>query len=1412
MNMKKMKHLTALVLIGILVLIAFDAAHAASKMRTHAPQLQAGPTIWQEGKITRQAWMSLSEAALFLKKDVGSGAAVRGPLRSVSPDAVITAEQGRTLMVSMGRSASAETHAARIRSLHQIEGVQAARPVFYSSSTADPGTKMVLTEDIIVQFPAKTPPLAIREFEKRYGLKRIHAFGFTRNAYIYDAGDPMRCLALANELVKTRQVLIAYPDWIRTRTKRVIPDDTLFPNQWHLRNTGQSGGTVGEDVDIVTVWDTYRGSSSEVIAIVDDGLEIDHPDLSANVRSDLCWDYVDNEADTTDGDHGTSCAGVAAGRGFNGEGISGAAPAARLVGHRILPESGGILDSDVVDALTDDRSVIDIYSNSWGPTDGGYVLDGPSSLVLSALATGVATGRGNLGSIYLWAGGNGYDADNSNYDGYANSRYVIAVAASTNYGIRASYSEKGANILVNSPSNGGSLGITTTDRTGNQGYSSGDYTSTFGGTSSATPLAAGIVALMLQANPNLTWRDVRAILVQTAEQNDPTDSDWTTNGAGHHINHKYGFGRIDAQAAVTAAASWTNLAEETSAQGMSSPGLSIPDNNATGVSDTISIDSEISIEFVEVTFSAANHTYWPDLEVTLVSPDGTQSILAETHSASSSPSGSYDDWRFGTVRHFGENSQGTWTLRVRDLASGDTGTFQSWTLNIYGTQAASDTTAPVISDVSVSDLTDSTATITWTTDEESDGTVSYGTSNAEWEDYPSEAHVADASTSHSVTLTGLTDGTTYYFRVGSTDASGNGPGTNQGITNPSDEQSFTTTTDAPTITGIAVSRTPTTATITWTTDEPADSSVHYGPSTSSWGSYPSTLSDTALATAHSVTVTGLAEETTYYFMVGSTDASGNGPGLNENATNPSDEQSFTTTYSVPSVSGTPRIDFSARTVTITFNESGMLGAASESAYRFSPSLSFRTSGGTDDVVQISSSTYRLYMSSIPRYTIYRLTLSGITDADGHSLSKTSFTLNDTDSDRLADDWESFYGVSRAGSDDDGDGLTNLEEFTQGTSPIDSDTDGDGLPDAWEVRYDLDPLDDAGLNGASGDLDGDGWTNIEEYRNGTNPDSATSPVPEPPQVVEVHPHDGAGVSDATRIPANASFAVRLHDEDGIDLTDTGSIILSIDDGVNEPYTVTLADTDVVRVVKLSSDADTAVRSLWVVYDRSRESALGDFPYGETIIVTVQAGDRVDDWMDEQSYSFRVETEQDHQEAAAASPSVTALQQGDPVLKDGYDAGIQVLSGALAGAKVVYSGDEPVVPEFGPSDEIDMIGLDGVNTVGEVLNLQPPTIFNSPVKVFIPCSGYSDLTVVGIYLYGSAGWVLACDGAGVVQPGGEGWMVEGSRVDHPETSPPTIEIGVYHFTAVQAGSTEEPDIPTGSSGGGGGGGCFIGAAGL
>lgn len=222
--------------------------------------------------------------------------------------------------------------------------------------------------------------------------------------------------------------------------------------------------------------------------------------------------------------------------------------------------------------------------------------------------------------------------------------------------------------------------IPTTDLTGSLGSSTGDYTSSFGDTSAAAPLVSGVIALMLKANPNLTWRDVQYILVTTASQNDPTDSDWTTNGAGHLVNHKYGFGAIDAYAAVNAARNWTTVAPEVSiSSGIINVNQAIPDDDPEGITSTFTISDDIQIESVAVTFDAT-HTFRGDLKIVLTSPDGTESVLAEQHD----DSGDDYNWVFTSVRHWGESAVGEWELTVSDLAGGDVGTWNSWELEIYG--------------------------------------------------------------------------------------------------------------------------------------------------------------------------------------------------------------------------------------------------------------------------------------------------------------------------------------------------------------------------------------------------------------------------------------------------------------------------------------------------------------------------------------------------------------------------------------------------------------------------------------------------------------------------------------------------------------------------------------------------------
>lgn len=658
---------------------------------------------WYEHGVKQQARMALDEVAVFPEK--GKAARVdEGNLtqRFHARASIESKSEFVMFMKSPEKMAQKEELLARLATLRQGSNVRQASPVFYRSQKgrAQGKGRMALTGEIIVRFPAEYTESQIAAIESDYALTMLKSFHFAQNAFLYQVGDPLESVNVANRLYESGQAEYSYPNWFQSMSLQAIPNDPLFPDQWHLQNTGQGDGTPYEDVNIVSVWDTYKGSGT-VIAIVDDGLEIGHEDLSQNVIVSLSWDYVENDDDPTAEYHGTAVAGVAAGRGFSRLGITGAAPYAGLAGLRIGDYDSGLYIEAIPDALTHAYNQIDIYNNSWGLLE---ILERPGDLTEDALSGGAHNGRDGLGNIYVFSGGNGArEHSDSNYGGFSNSRYTIAVAASDWNGIHSTYSEEGANILVNAPSNTCSQyqsdlcvltsGITTTDRTGSvpdgyDFYDSGNYTHSFSGTSAAAPLVSGIIALMLEANPNLTWRDVQHILMKTATKNDPNDIDWRTNGVGYHINHKYGFGRINAANAVNLARGWIPLDNlvETYATGSSMPNLSIPDLGSP-VNDTISISEDITIDFVEVYFTAADHTRWSDLEIILTSPQETISILSPgMYEDDSGTEIRYHNWRFGSVRHFEESSQGIWTLEVRDRRSGDTGTFQSWGLRIWGFQ------------------------------------------------------------------------------------------------------------------------------------------------------------------------------------------------------------------------------------------------------------------------------------------------------------------------------------------------------------------------------------------------------------------------------------------------------------------------------------------------------------------------------------------------------------------------------------------------------------------------------------------------------------------------------------------------------------------------------------------------------
>lgn len=476
--------------------------------------------------------------------------------------------------------------------------------------------------------------------------------------------------------------------------------DPLFSQQWHLSNTGQSQGRAGEDLSVIGAWASVRGEGV-LVSVVDDGVDLAHEDLVANVDVTRSHDYLGNA--TADlAEHGTAVAGLIGARDENGLGGRGVAPRASVASFNLLQDS---TSANELDAMVRGLDVVQVSNNSWGDADDGTgQLTTADALWLMGVERGTREGRGGRGIVYLFPSGNGADGrfvDDSNFDGQANSRFVFAIGGVSDDGTRAAYAEAGANVLVSAPSgHRGARYLVTTDVTGADGYNSGrtagepanpHYTQTFEGTSASTPLVAGVVALLLQENPQLTWRDVRRVLARSARRNHPSHPDWSVNGAGLSVNHDYGFGVVNATAAVQLAKDFVAGApEKTFSSAVAQVNQAIPDASATGVSNVITVQGSglAEVDVVEVTLTI-EHPHSGDLEVRLEHEGGGFSRLHPQHACAPGRSGQpacspLAQVTFTSVRHLDESGDGRWRLVVRDLAAQDVGRLVSWRPTLFG--------------------------------------------------------------------------------------------------------------------------------------------------------------------------------------------------------------------------------------------------------------------------------------------------------------------------------------------------------------------------------------------------------------------------------------------------------------------------------------------------------------------------------------------------------------------------------------------------------------------------------------------------------------------------------------------------------------------------------------------------------
>ncbi|ORY32479.1 hypothetical protein BCR33DRAFT_856554 [Rhizoclosmatium globosum] len=435
--------------------------------------------------------------------------------------------------------------------------------------------------------------------------------------------------------------------------KKFAIKDPLFADQWHLSN--ETPGQEGNDHNVTGAWAQGVFGKGSTVCFVDDGLDYNSKDLKDNYFAEGSYDYNEHTPDprpkTYEDRHGTRCAGEVAAVKNDICGV-GVAYEAKVSAVRIL--GGALTETDEAASINYKFHDNHIYSCSWGPTDNGQTMEAPPQIVADAVKNGILNGRNGLGSIFVFASGNGgASGDNCNFDGYTNSIYTITVGAVDRNNQHPEYSERcSANMIVMYSS----ATVRHDDAIGTTDWQLGDTTGTMctkshGGTSAAAPLASGIYALVHSIRPDLTWRDFQHITVRSAVQVNPKDSSWQKTDAGRWYSHDFGYGKLDAGRIL-------DLAH----------GGKIPHGGGDkSVSLVWNVTPDVlanarfgDLEHVTVTVNI-DHQRRGDVNVDLISPHGVVSHLAVTRRADADSSG-FKNWTFMSVMDL-ENPGSTGTVK-----------------------------------------------------------------------------------------------------------------------------------------------------------------------------------------------------------------------------------------------------------------------------------------------------------------------------------------------------------------------------------------------------------------------------------------------------------------------------------------------------------------------------------------------------------------------------------------------------------------------------------------------------------------------------------------------------------------------------------------------------------------------------
>ncbi len=613
----------------------------------------------------------------------------------------------------------------RLSQLRITPGILYASHVY--SLELSPGTYVYLANQLTVQFAQDVAIGSIEKAAQSLGLIRSHALADSGNTYCFIVGSKAKQnpLKIANELARRADVLLAEPNIIMAIAPSYRPTDTRYPEQWYLSHRSRASDLDPKaHVFAEKAWDITRGARSVVIAITDDSFDLAHRDLQGSGKIVAPRDFKNRDGlptPTADYEnHGTAVAGVALAE-ETGEGIVGIAP-----GCSLMPlQTTGFLDDASIEQLFDWAIAqgADIISCSWSPAAVYFPLSRRISRAINKAAT---EGRKGKGCVVLFSAGNANRPVDGRVEetgwarnllkgvttwlsGFAIHPDVITVSACTSLNRKAAYSNWGKHISVAAPSNNAppnmalsegtfdtgppirerliGRSVLTSDRTGLKGYTTDDYTG-FGGTSSACPLVAGIVGLMLSANPDLTAGDVKRLLQDTTDKivdENPDPQLGQRNGTYDNRGHSlwFGYGKVNAYKAVKAAQdrALSDRALHQTLTFQNQTTLSIPDNAPRGIFSPITVSDSGALQDIKI-YIQAEHEFFGDVSFTLQNPQGLsvliqsrtlgrQTRLQRTYSLVSTPA---------LRRLLNTSTKGRWQLQVIDHVPDHIGQLKQWEL------------------------------------------------------------------------------------------------------------------------------------------------------------------------------------------------------------------------------------------------------------------------------------------------------------------------------------------------------------------------------------------------------------------------------------------------------------------------------------------------------------------------------------------------------------------------------------------------------------------------------------------------------------------------------------------------------------------------------------------------------------